>query len=401
MTRRPTARVPHAEKSTPRAGVSVLEVIVAMTLGIVLLSAVWAMFGAFLRHQEIDTAQVAQTQIVRGLHQVLTHDLHDLVPEGQATSPPVPGDPAADPGALVSQRSESFLGASSAISLGGGGDWSASSLIGDAKKLKLMSFAAKDDAGTASAEFAPPSARSVRETATTTTPPSKQIVYEFVSAEPRDFWLAPALEDEPLDETEAEAEPEVGLWRREFLLGVRKSASPEAELETVDPVEGLGSPFLVPWAPLRRESTEATASNVLLSEEFANEIVDLRFDYFDGQTWHTTWNSQQAQRLPVLVRLRFDVEANQRKRERTRDRELAKGPDDSLARRRETPAGSPSRLAQELSDDPGESQFDYEFLLFVTHPLRRDSLPSPDGTGEPVPNFWGRQPQFPNEAASE
>ncbi len=55
------------------------------------------------------------------------------------------------------------------------------------------------------------------------------------------------------------------------------------------------------------ESTQSTGPS--LRENRLNGLVNAQFQYFDGETWQSTWNSDQAGALPHAIALSFDFPA--------------------------------------------------------------------------------------------
>lgn len=375
-------------------GFTVLELIVALSLGLVLLSAVWTMFRLFLRHEEVETAQMEKLQIVSSLHQHLSQELLNLFPAGNTgpdapapTAPkvnlplngsPTPGFPFPLPNQFGGIKADEFLpqieqAQQPTLNLG------ASSLVGDSTRLELTVFASTDDfdledpssdlKSSLDAQDKPPRA------------PTKKVTYEFVAPKDEfDSQVNTDLNDDfDAEESEDDSEPNsprIGLWRRESVASTGSASQNGSKLGR----NSLDSEFNTPAfddSPSRGNTRRAEMESLDLQsnsqiEEFASEIIDLQFDYFDGRKWQSSWDSKKGNRLPVLVRVRFAVETReslrQRKLEERAEKAFSKSPqinqDDDVA----------SPLTQDSkrfgSTEPLDPNWDYQFLLFVSPPAK-------------------------------
>ena len=432
MYRQSSSRLIQPAQLGSRRGFTVLELIVALTLGLVLLSAVWTMFRLFLRHQEIETAQVERTQIVSSLHHLLSHDLLNVIPEGregpQGPAPPLPGSPSISPvetlnplllfpgGASDIPVAEMPLPASSSPQ-GVTFTLPTISLQGNQQRLELVVFAGADEALDSPAQ---PSNSTRRDPSSNEreTPrlPSKVIVYEFVglsedlTSQTDEAQFNSAIADPDQDPAEA-AIAAVGLRRRESLGEFPTSPSGNKQSTSANRGDRLAtrSPNAALFPSADLTSTESVpSSQQQSSEEFAPEIIDLRFEYFDGRKWSSTWDSQRQKRLPVLVRVQLAIETRPKMRERKLKERLETGTDTTNEPLLEEPIDDEPSLTSAPSDlrpspnlpgnDLVESPWDFEFLLFVTAPPATESAPAAINQGEsPLPNrnSSGRAPAGP------
>ena len=393
-----TRSLQRSRHSTPK-GFTVLELIVALTLGLVLLSAVWTMFRLFLRHEEVETAQMEKLQIVSSLHQHLSQELLNLFPAGNTgpdaptpTPPkvnlplpgsPTPGFPFSLPNQFGGNRADEFLPQPDQVqqpTL----DLGASSLVGDSTRLELTVFASTDDFDTEepTSDVKPNSSLDGQDKPPRS--PSKTVTYEFVAPrEELDSQGITALND---DFAAAESEEDsqsnstrIGLWRRESVASTASTApnsqtSNNLGRNSVDfdfgqPAfnDSLSSP------DTRRDEMESLnlQSNSQI-EEFASEIIDLQFDYFDGRKWQSSWDSKKGNRLPVLVRVRFAVETRQSLRERKLEERSEKAFSENRQINQNDDVASP--LTQDSkrfgATEPLDPNWDYQFLLFVRPPAK-------------------------------
>lgn len=385
------------------AGFTVLELIVALTLGLVLLSAIWTMFRLFLRHQEIETAQVEKVQLVSSLHHLLSHELLNLVPGGKPGPGSAPSPAIAPPSTSPASPLQTFPSPTSGLSLfpdpfgllpslPGSEDQSQTiqfsyelpsrSLVGDSHRLELVVFSSFEEL-IPNEEPSTGSTRSLSiEREQPARLPSKQVIYEFVQPDlenglsgNRDFLGLDGLESE-LDNDE-EAMQQTGLWRRESTAqpattNTQNYAPTETRSLENPPSSSpqFGSELSQSASPSDPRGTES-GSQV---EEFAPEIIDLRFDYFDGQRWLTSWDSGQKNQLPVLVRARLAVET----RPDIRKRKLEERAESATATEPQTPPDDRSLLT---SPRPGATEtldpnWDYQFLIFVSPPADDARNPS-------------------------
>jgi prepilin-type N-terminal cleavage/methylation domain-containing protein len=377
-------------------GFTVLELIVALTLGLVLLSAVWTMFRLFLRHEEVETAQMEKLQIVSSLHQHLSQELLNLFPAGNtgpdAPTPtpskgnlPLPGSPTLGfpfplPNQIGGIRADEFLPQPDQVqqptlNLG------ASSLVGDSTRLELTVFASTDDfdAEEPTSNVKPNSSLDGQDKPPRS--PSKTVTYEFVA--PRDELDSQGnttLNDD-FAAAESEEDPQsnstrIGLWRRESVASTAPNSQPSNNLGRNSVDFDFGQPAFndsLSSPDTRRDEMESLnlQSNSQV-EEFASEIIDLQFDYFDGRKWQSSWDSKKGNRLPVLVRVRFAVETRQSLRERKIEERSEKAFSRNPQINQDDDSASP--LTQDSkrfgATEPLDPNWDYQFLLFIRPPAR-------------------------------
>jgi prepilin-type N-terminal cleavage/methylation domain-containing protein len=392
-------------------GFTVLELIVALTLGLVLLSAVWTMFRLFLRHEEVETAQMEKLQIVSSLHQHLSQELLNLFPAGRTgpdaaapsppkvnlplTGSPTPGFPFPPLNQFGGIKADEFLPQieqvqQPTLNLG------ASSLVGDSTRLELTIFSSTDDfdLDEPSGDLKPNSSLDAQDKPPRF--PTKKVTYEFVA--PKDEFDSQTetdlIDDFAAEESEDESESSwsrIGLWRRESVASTGSTSQTSRKIDRTFEADFSEPAFdeSAKRGNTRRaemESRELQSNSQI--EEFAAEIIDLQFDYFDGRKWQSSWDSKKGNRLPVLVRVRFAVETReslrQRKLEERSEKAFSKNPqisqDDDVA---------PS-LTQDSkrfdSTEPLDPNWDYQFLLFVSPPAKPASSVANQSTESRIKN---------------
>jgi hypothetical protein len=194
-------------------------------------------------------------------------------------------------------------------------------------------------------------------------PATKRVVYEMGVADLNSLDQqsdigSPMGTDIPDGEMERVPVP-MGLVRYESvrqyeLLGGSSTAQQPAIVIEESDWEGL--PFAMP--PI------SPPQQVLLREHVA-DIVALRFSYFDGQTWFSSWHSQDRKSLPMAVRAEFRF-ASPEKLE-TDDGQVDRGSEAST----EIPLEIDIAMETEQSED--EVGYDIDFIVLL---LTRPSSPS-------------------------
>lgn len=377
-------------------GFTVLELIVALTLGLVLLSAVWTMFRLFLRHEEVETAQMEKLQIVSSLHQHLSQELLNLFPAGRTgpdapapTPPPVnlpstgnptPGFPFPLSNQFGGIRADEFLPQIEQVrqpTL----NLAASSLVGDSTRLDLTIFASTDDFDLEEPSSDLKSDSSLQAQDKPPRSPTKKVTYEFVA--PKDDFdsrgESNSIDDFTAEESEDDSEsnsPQVGLWRRESVASTGSSSKASDHLLRNSLDSEIGRPAFddspARGKTRRAEMESLTSQSNSQVEEFAAEIIDLQFDYFDGRKWQSSWDSKKGNRLPVLVRVRFAVETRESLRQRKLEERSEKAFPKNPQINREDDGASPLTGDSKRfgATEPLDPNWDYQFLLFVSPPAK-------------------------------
>jgi prepilin-type N-terminal cleavage/methylation domain-containing protein len=342
----------------PRRGFTLLELVVAMSLGLVLLSAIWAMFSLFTQRVESDRLQTEKSQLLRAVHQLLSRDLNNVVPEeGESISRATLGNAIAS----------SLRGVVPPITLpitGEPSDDSASaakaSLVGTSSELQLLIF-----------DSAPPSdIPSEDQTAKRTffsPPPSidwpyRRVIYRWQTNRVPSKRLAKA-DDDATSGDKVSGPP--GLTRRESYFA---SNSPSRDDDASGPAPNHSNNALAPRSRLfaSTKPSDLEPSEQIISEETVGEFAEMMFEYFDGVQWRDGWDSRETGTLPMAIRIRFDLDvpiADQLQ---------------ASADRLDPEFESTQPAARPSSTDSLEeaSLFDYELVLSVSH----DSQPNQDAT---------------------
>jgi hypothetical protein len=315
------------------AGFSVLELMVAMTIGLAMLTAVWAMFGLFSRQQEADLARTSEAQIIRGLHQALSRDLMNVVPPNELATPVVP--PAASPGDIALFPLPGMI-APGDVRSDEASDWA--SLEGTRTRLSLLVFADaivrdSDPSSTKQRGYAESISNSIDE-------PYQRV--EYIGPPGRD----PASSDFLERRAAREESGASGLSRCE-----RAAVAPAKERESwrADLAADQAHQLLD-----RRDQASSRAEVGMRTsprcQETVAEIRSIKFQYFDGRTWSEDWNSRETKSLPVAVRIRLSLRKKHDGRGEPVDLDLEK---------RDLPVDDSTAEEQ-------PSEFDHEFILLVS-----------------------------------
>ncbi|MEQ1904205.1 MAG: prepilin-type N-terminal cleavage/methylation domain-containing protein [Pirellulaceae bacterium] len=361
-----------------RNGFSLLEVVVAMALGMVLLGAVWTMFNLLTRRQEVELRQADRNQVTRALHQRLSRDLKSLVPILEQR----PRMKLAGPQELAFRRGAPLL----PLPLPDINpvEWETPIVfVGRESKLLMQVFIEPIEIESLQTFEPSSSSASRRDEAQPQIPVTKFICYEAGVDDPLDERGDADAEPLSVDDSELfdESVPLIGLTRREYLQ------LPPEELESIDVDQNDDSNELPKLNRHERtesdqafanEETEQQSAPILI--ETVEDIADLELAYYDGQAWTGNWDSRISNQLPVAVRVRYRFLTKSEIAEaqapvmdeaattaelvskRDRDRELAE-----------------DQMASEFSEDE-QPDFDVEYILLVkVRPVDRNAIPvAPD-----------------------
>ena len=284
-----------------RRGFSLLEVVVAMTLGMVLLGAVWTMFNLLTRRQEVEMRQADRNQVTRALHQRLAGDLKSLVPILEQR----PRLKLANPQEMAFRRGVSMLPLPlpdvSPV------EWETPIVfVGRESKLLMQVFIEPIDREALKIIESPPSNSSRSEEFPPQIPVTKFICYEAGVEDLLD--QQQDVDSQPLAAEGSaffdELKPLIGLTRREYLQ------LPPEELGAHDSDQS-GESNEQPRFDRRQETgpdqdfaDEEQQAGPILTET-VEDIADLELAYYDGQAWTGNWDSRTSNQLPVAIRVRY------------------------------------------------------------------------------------------------
>ncbi len=282
-----------------RTGFSILELVVAMTLGLVLMSAIWTMFSIFTKGQEIDRIQTEKSQLVRGLHQLLSRDLTNIVPQSSGS---ITGGAVKDrTTSSVSPLALSIPIDFDSFATTGSANADIGSFVGTVGHLQILVF----DEGVASDSSDESSAATTSLSISPSTSvdwPYKSIVYRWESA------TAPPDARSTIPTTATSAEQSLGkpgLSRRESFYGSR--GEPSSNLDSVSRTASSAAGFGFQLGSAGPSTQLSESTEQVISEETVSEFSELTFEYFDGSDWRESWDSRETGTLPTAVRIGFNL----------------------------------------------------------------------------------------------
>jgi Prokaryotic N-terminal methylation motif len=359
-----------------RNGFSLLEVVVAMALGMVLLGAVWTMFNLLTRRQDVELRQADRNQVTRALHQRLSRDLKSLVPILEQR----PRMKLAGPQELAFRRGAPLL----PLPLPDINpvEWETPIVfVGRESKLIMQVFIEPIEIESFQTFEPSSSSASRRDEAPPQIPVTKYICYEAGVDDPLDEHDSVDAEPLSVDDSELfdESVPLIGLTRREYLQ------LPPEELESIDVDQNDDSNELPKLNRHERTDSDPVSTDEDIEQqtsltETVEDIADLELAYYDGQAWTGNWDSRISNQLPVAVRVRYRfltkaeiAEAQapvtdegattaDRLSKTDRDRELVE-----------------EQMTSEFAEDE-QPDFDVEYILLVkVRPVDRNAIPvAPD-----------------------
>gem|GEM_PF-1405355 len=258
---------------------TLVEVLLALALMALILAVLWSVFGVFNRFFEVAPVQAAQAQLVAALAQQLAEDLNCAIEDSPLQDPNRPS--AGQRTNAGSVRRFGLLGSS------------------DSLRIDVLQPVPPARAGygqgvsAADALYGPHSGPRV--------PELRTIFYRLVSAPSEEYSEEPtgAIGGFGSSDYGAGATGKSGLvrWELDFETPV--------DPETLALVEELGLDPQMLYEPGTMLPSEQQAT-------WVTEVVGLRFRYFDGKSWSSSWNSLQRKSLPVAVEVSFQLQRPER-----------------------------------------------------------------------------------------
>lgn len=283
----PLTRSTQSTRSGPAAlgreisAFTLVEVLLALGLMALVLAVLWSVFGVFNRFFEVAPVQAAQAQLVVALAQQLADDLNCAIEDSPSQDPNRPS--AAGRANAGPVRRFGLLGTSDSLRI-------------DVLQRVPPTRAATSPAGPAALAYGQATGPRV--------PELRTVFYRLVSAPAEDH---------------AE-QPDATSGSNYYLAVAERNSAPggsglvrwELDFETpVDPdtlalVEELGLDPQMLYEPGTMFPPQQRAT-------WVTEVVGLRFRYFDGKSWSSSWNSLQRKSLPVAVEVTFQLQPPQRR----------------------------------------------------------------------------------------
>ncbi len=338
---------PSSTTAASRTGFSVLELVVTMTIGLVLMSAIWTMFNIFTKRQEVDRIQTERSQLIRGLHQLLSRDMANIVPQNSGSI-----TRGATSDRATSAVSPFSLPIPFGIDLLGSASDEVGSFVGSDRQMQILVFV--DGVATEPSDESIESAKGFSASRSASVDwPFRSIVYRW----------EPAIAQTEMRSAHAKSlslpgnlAGKSGLSRRETFYASRSEPSSEVKRDSHKPGSAAGFGFQLGTSGISQQAAEPTEEQ-LICEETVTEFSDAAFEYFDGSDWRESWDSRETGSLPAAIRVSFNLRIEKIARPSSRfGRELSESPT----------SDSRSERTDSLN------QFEHQFTLIVS----RNSKPT-------------------------
>ncbi len=367
-------------RTLARGGFSLLEVVVAMTLGMVLLGAVWTMFNLLTRRQAVELRQADRNQVTRALHQRMSRDLKSLL-------------------SILEQRPRMRLQGPQEMAFRRGApmfplplpdvspvEWE-TPVVFVGRKTKLIVQVFIEPVETESLmTYQFPSTRSKRgDKPAEQIPVTKFICYEAGVEHHHD--KTNELDSPPSIAGSSSFEESpllIGLTRSEYLqlppeeLEVNQGAQADEPNRT----QRLNRHENSEADPEPKEE-EPDQQNVPYLVETIDDIADLELAYYDGQAWTGNWDSRTSNQLPVAVRMRYRFLT---KAELAEVQSATNEDEVTNAIRESTPDEARDSEEELLNSEPAEEEkpvFDVEYVFLVkVRPVDRNANPVSQNFGD-------------------
>lgn len=268
-----------------RSGFTLIEVLIALGLSVMLISAIYASVDLYYRYQTLGRAEIRGQQLMRSLTRMMARDIGSVIqqmPEPVAVTDS--SGQAADAAGATSSTSNSTSSSNSSASLPSGSSFDSMAQGGNAQNSSsgtASSFMGLVDAGL-------PVVFGVVGT--------EELLHLTVSLPSRD------LNYRPLAESASPYDRSGDLLIVTFGLTTIDSLSMtllQKNLKTTRPGVGLGRRTRDLYSPV------ATDEVLEPQHLIAPEVTELRFRYFDSGEWLDSWDSITMGRLPRAIEADF------------------------------------------------------------------------------------------------
>ena len=275
----------HVARSVPRRGFTLLEILIATALMTTLLWSLWALMDVYSDLFKKGQARTEQSQLVRSLSQLLTDDLRSAIQD-----PAVP--PPKTSRTQMAARRFGMYGTSDYLRID----------ILQVPPFPIAPTPTSDEMESTSLPGSPLEG----EVRIAQAPELRTVYYEFMA--PRAPSTGEGFEvDAELESDQPDARP--GLTRRELDF-----ETPDEDFEADSEIQSaIPDDFQIEtFDDSMMEEEEESFDEILESEPddsvmWAPEVVGLRFRYFDGRGWRSSWDSLQRKGLPVAVEVKMQI----------------------------------------------------------------------------------------------
>ena len=261
-----------------RSGFTLLEVLLALALASVLLTAVWASLDLFYRYSDAGREEADRLQVTRALFQALDRDLRSAIQPPETPPTTAATSSTNDSSSTSSQSttggSTTSTSSSSSASGGTGSSGSSSStpppnpivFIGDAEAFIFQSLLPQSLEQASLAAAATGSSGFRRDL--------QWVGWSATGKLPTNLPSGTSLPPPPLQE-EIDGRPQVVRWQTDVLGDSSEASAP---------------PPSFPIPP-----------------EVVPELLRFHLRYFDGAEWVEKWDSQLDKGLPLAVEIEVDI----------------------------------------------------------------------------------------------
>ena len=289
LTRHPMYPGTPAVPTAPREGFTLLEILIATALMTTLLWSLWALMDVYTDLFEKGEARTEQSQLVRSLSQLLGDDLRSAIQ-----------DPAVPP-----PKSSRTQTAARRFGMYGTSDYLRIDIL-QVPPFPIAPTPTSDEM--ASPSLSGSGLRGEDNLRIAQAPELRTVYYEFMAPKTpsTEEGLGTDEVDAELESDQPDARP--GLTRRELDF-----ETPDEEFEADSEIQSaIPDDFQIETFDDSMMGEEESFDELLESEPddsvmWAPEVVGLRFRYFDGRGWRSSWDSLQRKGLPVAVEVKMQI----------------------------------------------------------------------------------------------
>ena len=306
-----SGRVLPSPSHSHRSGYTLAEMLIAMVLVAALMSTAWGILSMYSSLLTAGKSESSRQQLVRSLFQILSEDLSAV-----SLPPDTSVDPLSQANTATTDSSDSFSSSASQptvdrqTAVGSSSTPAAITLEGTPTSLRLT---------VCRPVVEPPKQLSAMEQLNERDDLSGDVA--DVSAG-NAAWKVPEFQTiiyqlQPFGQSEGPSKLSFGLYR----LQTDAATVSALESQQTDYEEGLTfddvalsrstlESLLFPQEDRLNSDIESGESDEDLAEpsyEYIPEVVDCRFEYYDGESWWSYWSDNQSSVLPAAVRVTLDV----------------------------------------------------------------------------------------------
>ncbi len=273
----------------PKRAFTLVEVLIATLLMVALMAGLWTLLDVYSQLFEIGPARTEQSQVARALMQVISEDLRSAIQEVQVeTAGNLPGGSANVETGSAATRRFGLFGSEKELSI---------DIVQPTPSQAFDARAEEEEA----ARF--------REEEVPSAPELRTVHYRFIEHETEED----GGEAEYIDVVAEQAKPKdpPGLIRREYTFDPIDPEEEERKALTAATVADPNADMKEDPADMMSVGEEETARSLTddFTVTYAPEVLDVRFRYFDGSGWASSWDSIAKKSLPVAVEVTLKLKS--------------------------------------------------------------------------------------------